>query len=102
MPPQSPVLAPKPSIEEETDLIPPYQVVLLNDDVTTFDFVIWLLMTLFAKPAVEAGRLTWEIHNTGAAAVCTTTKERAELYVEQVRALARPRGFPLEAVIEPA
>jgi ATP-dependent Clp protease adapter protein ClpS len=31
-----------------------------------------------------------------------TTLERAELYIEQVRSLARPRGYPLAATIEPA
>ena len=79
-----------------------YRVLLLNDDVTTFEFVIWLLMTLFHKPRAEAQELTWEIHETGSAVITVTGLERAELYVEQVRSLARPRGFPLAAEIEPA
>jgi ATP-dependent Clp protease adapter protein ClpS len=45
--------------------------------------------------------LTHEIHNRGAATVEVTSRERAELYVEQVKSLARPRGFPLTATIEP-
>jgi ATP-dependent Clp protease adaptor protein ClpS len=102
MVPEAPVLVPDVETEEETQTLPPYKVLLLDDDVTTFEFVIWLLVTLFAKPAEEAVRLTFEIHHTGAALVCVTSKERGELYVEQVHALARPRGFPLTAVLEPA
>jgi len=85
----------------ETRLAPRWKVMLLNDDVTTFQFVIELLQTLFHKPHPEAVRLTHEIHDTGSAMVTVTSQERAELYVEQVRSLARPRGFPLTATIEP-
>ena len=49
----------------------------------------------------EAVRLTVEIHETGSALITVTTQERAELYLEQVRSLARPRGFPLTATMEP-
>ena len=59
-------------------------------------------MRVFHKPKTDAEQLTWEIHKTGAALVAVTSLERAELYVEQVRSLARPRGFPLTAEIEPA
>jgi ATP-dependent Clp protease adaptor protein ClpS len=75
--------------------------VLLNDDVTTMDFVVWLLVTLFAKPYDEAVRLMLEVHETGAATVTVCPQERAELYVEQVRSLARARGYPLVATTEP-
>jgi ATP-dependent Clp protease adaptor protein ClpS len=93
----------RPDVETgvETKLVPRWKVLLLNDDVTTFAFVIELLKTLFRKPHPEAVRLTHEIHNTGSATITVTSQERAELYVEQVRSLARPRGFPLTAAIEP-
>ena len=100
MTPEAPTV--EPDVEERTQLAPRWKVLLLNDDVTTFEFVIWLLVTLFHKPRTEAQRLTWEIHETGAALVTVTNLERAELYVEQVHSLARPRGFPLTAEIEPA
>ena len=80
---------------------PRWRVLIHNDDVTTFDFVIELLRTVFYKDADEAVRLTNEIHESGIAVVVITHRERAELYVEQVRSLARPRGFPLRATIEP-
>jgi len=101
MPTAAPVLTPGTESEEQTRLAPRWKVILLNDDVTTFAFVIELLVTLFKKERIEAVRLTHEIHETGSALITVTTLERAELYVEQVRSLARPRKFPLSATIEP-
>jgi ATP-dependent Clp protease adaptor protein ClpS len=92
----------EPDVRDALELAPQWKVLLLNDDVTTFAFVTWLLMELFRKQRPEAEELTWEIHETGSALVAITNRERAELYVEQVRSLARPRGFPLAAEIEPA
>jgi ATP-dependent Clp protease adaptor protein ClpS len=102
MVPEAPTVTPEQETVEETAHAPQWKVLLLDDDVTTFEFVIALLVQLFGKPPPEAVRLTFEIHETGAALVTVTTFERAELYVEQVRSLARARGFPLQSVIEPA
>ena len=98
----SPTIAPETRTEEKTALAPRWKVILHNDDVTTFEFVIGLLVSVFRKEAEEALRLTQEVHDTGSALITVTSQERAELYVEQVRSLARPRGFPLVASIEPA
>lgn len=87
-------------MEEATRLCPRWKVILHDDEVTTFEFVVWLLIDLFQKEPMEAWRLTDEVHRTGAALVAITSKERAELYVEQVHSLARPRGFPLTASME--
>lgn len=101
MPPSTTILEPDVASGSETKLAPRWRVLLWNDDVTTFQFVIELLQTLFHKPHPEAVRLTHEIHNTGSAMITATSRERAELYVDQVKSLARPRGFPLTATIEP-
>jgi ATP-dependent Clp protease adaptor protein ClpS len=93
---------PRPETETRTRTMPQYKVILLNDDVTTFEFVTELLMRVFSKPAEQARALTLEVHQRGSALVTVTNLERAELYVEQIRSLARPRGFPLAATIEPA
>ena len=102
-------MAPKPAVAEpeqetveRTRLAPRWKVILHNDDVTTFEFVTELLKSLFHKPQAEAVRLTNEVHNTGSALIVVVSFERAELYLEQVRSLARPRGFPLTATMEPA
>lgn len=95
------VLEPETEKRAETRVAPRWKVVLLDDDVTTFEFVTDLLVSLFHKPFIEARRLTQEVHDSGSAVITITSLERAELYVEQVRSLARPRGFPLTATLEP-
>ena len=86
---------------------PPYNVVILNDEEHTFDYVIELLTKLFAHPLPAAEQLTWRIHNAGRAVVYTTHKEKAELKCEQVLGYgADPRMSeskgPLGCYIEPA
>jgi ATP-dependent Clp protease adaptor protein ClpS len=88
-------------VEEEVWQAPPWRVILHNDDVTTMEFVVWLLMTLFGKPFDEATRLMLEVHHQGSGVATVCARERAELYVEQVHSLARGRGFPLVASTEP-
>jgi ATP-dependent Clp protease adaptor protein ClpS len=77
---------PESEVDEETRTKrqPPYNVILLNDEEHSFEYVIELLMKLFshAKPVAEA--LTWKIHKTGRAIVLTTHRELAELKREQV------------------
>ena len=91
----------------ETRRQPPYNVVILNDEEHTFDYVIELLTKLFAHPLSTAKQLTWRIHNTGRAVVYTTHKEKAELKREQVLAygpdprMSISKG-PLGCYIEPA
>jgi ATP-dependent Clp protease adaptor protein ClpS len=96
-----PTLLPDVETRVETRVAPRWKVILLNDDVTTFEFVIDLLVRLFHKEWREAVRLTHEVHETGSAVVEITSFERAELYVEQIRSTARPSGFPLCATLEP-
>ena len=90
----------KPS--DSTKLAPRWKVILHNDPVTTFDFVLDVLRKVFAKSAGEAQRITREAHETGSALVDVLPLEQAEFRCEQVHSLARPHGFPLTATIEPA
>jgi ATP-dependent Clp protease adaptor protein ClpS len=99
----------KTAVEEETRTkkLPPYHVIVLNDEEHTFDYVIELLTKLFAHPLQAAIELTWRIHLTGRAVVYTTHKEKAELKRDQVLSYgADPRMSiskgPLGCYIEPA
>jgi len=76
----------RPDTETRTKRLPPFNVIVLNDEEHTFDYVIELLTKLFAHPKKEAVALTWRIHNTGRAVVYTTHKEKAELKRDQVLA----------------
>jgi ATP-dependent Clp protease adaptor protein ClpS len=95
-----------PELSEETlseiEEILPYKVILLNDHVTTMEFVVRILIQIFGKDLDTAQALMWQVHTQGTAHVATLSKEQAELKQEQVHAAARAEGFPLRCVIEPA
>ncbi len=86
---------------------PPYNVILLNDEEHTFEYVIELLTKIFGHSLTLAETLTWRIHNTGHAIVMTTHKELAELKCDQVLGygpdprMSISKG-PLGCYIEPA
>jgi len=84
------------------ETIPPYKVIFLNDDVTTMDFVVYALITIFKKDPATAIQLMLETHNSGAAVVDVLPLEAAELRQEQTHTAARSAGYPLRCVIEPA
>jgi len=65
---------------------PPYNVIVLNDEEHTFEYVIDLLIKVFRHSLPTAEELTWRIHSTGRAVVYTTHKEKAELKREQILA----------------
>lgn len=77
--------------ETETDLrtkeLPPYRVILHNDDVNTFEHVIRSILKLTPLKEPEAVKCTIEAHETGSSLLLVTHKERAELYVEQFASL---------------
>jgi len=85
-----------------TETLPPYKVIFLNDDVTTMDFVVYVLIAVFKKDTTTAIELMLETHNTGAAIVDVLPLEEAELRQQQTHEAARAAGYPLRCVIEPA
>src|SRR5687768_2964272 len=64
--------------------LPPYHVVLLNDDDHTFDYVIEMLRSLFGYPEPRGQALAELVDLSGNAVVLTTTKEHAELKRDQI------------------
>lgn len=77
-----------------------YQVLLLNDDYTTMEFVLSVLEEVFQKSPAEAFRLMMQVHTQGKATCGIYTYEVAETKVEMLRELAQREGFPLQAMIE--
>jgi ATP-dependent Clp protease adaptor protein ClpS len=69
--------------EQETRVLPPYRVILHNDDVNTFEHVIRTILKLTPLKEPEAVARTVEAHEAGSSVLLVTHKERAELYVEQ-------------------
>lgn len=77
-----------------------YNVILLNDDFTTFEFVIYVLMKFFHKSDSEAEKITAEIHQTGKGVAGVFSYDEAETRQSQVTHCARTNNFPLVCVIE--
>lgn len=77
-----------------------YKVLLLNDNYSTMDFVIDILVKVFKKTVDEATVIMLNIHNNGKEVCGVYTHEIAQTKVAQVRNLARQKGFPLKAIVE--
>jgi len=98
----------KPAEKQQTRRIPPYHVVLANDDHHTIEFVVDVLRKVLGAPMERAVQLTMEAHTSGRAVIWTGPKEVAELKVEQVSTYHEVRTDngaklgPLSCTIEPA
>jgi len=90
-------------IAPKLDLMPPpkFQVIFLNDDVTTVEFVMHVLTSIFDHNADHAAVLTERIHHDGQAAVAIFPFEIAESKAVETTILARTNSFPLNVKIEP-
>ncbi len=96
---------PKPTVRPKR--LPPYHVVLLDDNDHSYHYVIKMLTNLFRFPLEQAYALTVEVDTAGRAIVDTTSKERAELKRDQIHAFGRDAMIDrcsgsMSAVIEPA
>ena len=89
-------------LNDELDLQEPkkYKVFLLNDDFSTMDFVIDVLVKVFRKSVDEASVIMINIHNNGKEICGTYSYEIANTKVAQVKSMAREQGFPLKAAME--
>ena len=85
----------------ETELEPPYRVLIHNDDVTPFDFVMAVLRAVFFLSGRDALAVTTRAHVTGIAYVMTLPFEEAKYRVGKAHSLARAAGYPLTFSIEP-
>src|SRR3712207_129120 len=87
--------------------LPPFNVVLLNDDDHSYEYVIEMLGVIFGYPPEKGYQLAKEVDETGRVICLTTHKEFAELKREQIIAygidprVATCKG-PMGAIVEPA
>jgi ATP-dependent Clp protease adaptor protein ClpS len=98
----------QPREQTRTRKVPPYHVILENDDHHSFEFVVDVLRKALGYASERAHQLTMQAHTTGRAAVWTGSKEVAELKADQIRTFHEVRAFdgaqlgPLDCRIEPA
>lgn len=77
-----------------------YKVFLLNDDYTSMDFVVDILMSIFHRTYEQAEQIMLDIHKKERGLCGVYTHEIAETKVMQVRRKAKDNGFPLKAIME--
>ncbi|GHV95338.1 ATP-dependent Clp protease adapter protein ClpS [Spirochaetia bacterium] len=79
-----------------------YRVILLNDDFTTMDFVVEILMVIFHKNIEEANRIMLDVHQKGRGVVGVYSWDIAATRAEQVHKAATENEFPLRCIVERA
>jgi ATP-dependent Clp protease adaptor protein ClpS len=79
-----------------------YKVLLHNDDYTTMEFVVQVLMLVFHKPIETATQIMLNVHQRGVGMCGLYTYEVAETKVETVIRMARENGHPLKCTMEKA
>jgi len=103
----STIARPQEKAGQKTEGLPPYNVILLDDDDHSYEYVIHMLKVLFGHPPEKSYRMAVEVDTTGRVIVATTNLERAELKRDQIQAFGPDPLIPrckgsMSATIEPA
>lgn len=81
--------------------VPPEKdVVFYNDDFTTMEFVVDVLVSVFNKSHEDAEQLMITVHQAGSAVVGTYTYDVAVSRTNLTRSIAKKNGFPLRVEVE--
>jgi ATP-dependent Clp protease adaptor protein ClpS len=86
--------------KQQTTTPPQYKVLLLNDDYTPMDFVLYVLERFFNKSQTEAEVVMIEAHEKGVSVAGVYPFEIAETKVGQVLEAAKSEGYPLRVRLE--
>ncbi len=87
--------------ETDTELEPPFCVIIHNDDVTPMDFVVYVLKTIFFLANDRAAEVMLAAHIKGNAYVQTLPRSEAEKRVNRAHFEAHNAGYPLKFTMEP-
>ena len=97
---------PDTAVVEETILVPMYNIVLLDDNDHSYEYVIEMLMGIFGHSEEVAYTMASEVDARGRVIVHTTYKERAEMKRDQIHSYGADWRIPhckgsMSAVVEP-
>ncbi len=79
-----------------------YNVIMFNDDFTTMEFVVRILISIFHKDEATAEMLMLMVHERGRAVIGTYPHDIAVTKVSQALSRARDEGFPFKMQVEEA
>ncbi len=90
------------SNEEEIEIQEPglYNVIMHNDDYTTMEFVIFILMEVYNKSDDEAKNIMINIHTKGSGVAGTYVYDIAKTKLDQTNKLSEKNTYPLLCTIE--
>ena len=93
--------------EQNTEGLPPYNVVLLDDDDHSYEYVILMLKRVFGHPLEKGYKMAREVDAAGRVVVATTNLEQAELKRDQIQSFGPDPLIPrckgsMSATVEPA
>ena len=86
--------------KQKTKLPSIYKVIILNDDYTPMEFVVYTIQNVFKKTHDEATRIMLKIHTEGVGVCGMYPLEIAETKMKQVLNLAKEHQHPLQCIIE--
>ena len=90
-------------LEKEPEVKEPslYQVVLINDDYTPMEFVVFVLQTVFSHTHEQSTQIMMAVHTKGKGVCGIFSKEIAEMMSYEVNNMAKHHNHPLLSEIEP-
>src|SRR5688500_6387249 len=102
-----PTVLPEVETSQREELTPLYNVVLLDDDDHTYDYVVEMLTKLFVLPEADAFRHAVEVDSTGRTIVLTCELPQAEFARDQIHGYGADWRMPkskgsMSAILEPA
>ena len=88
---------------QRTDIREPkrYKVIIYNDDFTTMEFVVMILVQVFLKSEEEANSLMLQVHHSDKAVVGIYSYDIAVSKARKATTMAREQGYPLRLTVEP-
>ncbi|WP_195970208.1 ATP-dependent Clp protease adaptor ClpS [Clostridium thermobutyricum] len=77
-----------------------YNAIMFNDDFTTMEFVVFVLVDIFKKSELEANKIMLDVHNKGRGIAGTYSYDIAMTKVNMALELAKKEDFPFKMTVE--